>query len=407
MIIQVHNPDNLTTIPYSKLEDFQGDFKKTITKEALNKLKNSIIKHGIFVPKFVWRQNGQIFTLDGHQTKKALIELEVDGYEIPEIPIIEIKAKNRKDAAEKLLQINSRYADINPETSFFKDFDFDMSILDDIEMPEIKSDLFEDKKDGLTDDDAVPEEVEPKCKEGDLFQLGNHRLLAGNSTKSEDVQTLMGRGKIDMLLTDPPYGLDYSGKNEFLNKYDKGNHIQKDIKNDNIEDYKQFYSDFISVIPFNDYNTIYIFMSSKELHNLRLAIEDCGCVWGDYLVWVKNNHVLGRKDYNPKCEYILYGWKTRHKFYGGFEVNVIRYNKPSVNNLHPTMKPVGLLEKLLRDGSKVNSIIYDPFLGSGSTLIACEKTNRRCYGMEIDLHYCDVIIKRWEDFTGQKAKLLN
>ena len=172
MKIRVFNPDKLQTIPYSKLEDFQGDLKKIITEKALNKLKKSILKHGIFVPKFVWKQDNKYFTLDGHQTKKALISLQVDGYEIPEIPIVEIKAKNRKDAAEKLLQINSRYAEINPDTSFFEDFELDLDILNDIEIPELDFDTLSPEQEGLTDDDAIPEEVEPICKTGDLWVLG-------------------------------------------------------------------------------------------------------------------------------------------------------------------------------------------------------------------------------------------
>jgi len=208
-----------------------------------------------------------------------------------------------------------------------------------------------------------------------------------------------------MVLTDPPYGVDYSAKNEFLNKLDKGNCVQKDIENDNITDYLQFFTDMFESIKtvINDYNTLYVFMSGAELHNLRIALEKTEGKWSDYLVWVKNNHVLGRKDYNAKLEFCMYGWFNHHKFYGEFNTNVLEFDKPLKNDLHPTMKPIPLLAKLIQDGTKENMNVLDLFGGSGSTLIACEQTQRNCYMMELDPEYCQVIINRWEEYTGQRA----
>jgi len=264
-------------------------------------------------------------------------------------------------------------------------------------------DEFKIKPDVIEELNAVPEvPEEPKSKLGEIYQLGRHKIMCGDCTK--DIHKLLGETKIDQLVTDPPYGVNYSAKNEFLNKIDKGSRIQKNIQNDNIEDYRNFFTGFLSVIPFSDYNTCYIFMAGLHLHELRMAIEDSGITCGDYLVWVKNNHVLGRKDYNPKHEFIVYGWKGRHKFYGKENLTtVFEYDKPLVNDLHPTMKPVEILVKIINDGSSKNAYIYDPFLGSGSTLIACEQTGRTCYGMEIDPAYIDVIIQRWENYTEEKA----
>lgn len=122
---------------------------------------------------------------------------------------------------------------------------------------------------------------------------------------------------------------------------------------------------------------------------------------------MKNNHVLGRKDYNSKHEFCVYGWKNHHKFYGDFSTTVLEFDKPLKNDLHPTMKPIELLVKLIKDGSQENEIVYDAFLGSGSTLIACEQSNRICYGLEISPQYVSVCIERWENFTNQKAELIN
>jgi site-specific DNA-methyltransferase (adenine-specific) len=264
-------------------------------------------------------------------------------------------------------------------------------------------DLHFDKQE---DEFDLDQQVPPIAKLGDIWKLGSHRLMCGDCTKKEDVDKLLNGVKVDLLLTDPPYGVDYSAKNEFLNEMDKGNRIQKDIENDALSKlgYRDFFTSFLKLIPFADYNIFYIFMLGFALHYLRLALDDCQLIWGDYLLWVKNNHVLGRKDYNAKHEFIVYGWKRHHKFYGGFNTTVLQYDKPLMSELHPVMKPIELLAKLIDDGSQKDMVVYDPFLGSGSTMIACEQKNRFCYGMEIDPHYCDVIIARWEKYTGKKAK---
>lgn len=240
-------------------------------------------------------------------------------------------------------------------------------------------------------------------EQGTIIKLGKHRLMCGDCTKQEDVDKLLQDVKVDSLITDPPYGVDYGDKNRTLNRLYGGNRKEKSISNDNINDYYEFFKKVLqNTRPhLNDYNTCYIFMSGKQLHNLRLAFEDAGYYWSDYLAWVKNNHVLGRKDYKAKMEHILYGWFNHHKFYGGFRTNVLEYKRPYKNKLHPTMKPLPLLEQLITDGTPENGIVFDPFGGSGSTLIACEKMDRVCYIMEIDSDYCDTIIKRYNDYKKQ------
>jgi site-specific DNA-methyltransferase (adenine-specific) len=252
--------------------------------------------------------------------------------------------------------------------------------------------------------DEVPEPPEePVTKPGDLWILGRHRVLCGDCRVADDVAKLLGNAQVDSLVTDPPYGVDYGAKNDFLNRFDKGNRIQVPISNDAITDYRQFFAEFLSLVPFADHNTVYVFMSGKELHSLRLAAEDCKITWGDYLVWVKNVHVLGRKDYNARHEFVFYGWKGRHRFYGDFSTTVLEFDKPAKNELHPTQKPVPLVAKLISDGTPQTGVVYDPFAGSGTTLIAAEQLGRTCYAMEIEPRYCDVIIERWQNLTGQKA----
>lgn len=247
----------------------------------------------------------------------------------------------------------------------------------------------------------------PITKPGDVWQLGRHRLMCGDATKAHDVSVLMGGTRIDMLVTDPPYGVNLEEKDEYLRTFRPNDRASSKITNDEIaKDYRLFIASFLRLIPWADYNTAFAFQLGMQMHHFRLALDDVGMKWGDYLIWVKNHFVLGRKDYYAQHEFVVYGWKGKHEFYGDHGGTILEYNKPTNSQLHPTMKPLPLLSKLIKDGSKPEAIVYDPFCGSGSTLIACEQTNRICFAMEIDSHYCDIIVKRWEAFTGQKAKLV-
>jgi len=258
-------------------------------------------------------------------------------------------------------------------------------------------------------DDEIPETPkDSKVKEGDLFQLGDHRIMCGDSTNQAHVDKLFDGEKADHVNTDPPYGVDYLGKDHFLKKINKPNANRTKITNDNtgdVDDYIEFFTKVLDCIPLKEYNTVNIWMAGLRLHELRMAFEASGYTWGDYLVWVKNQFVLGRKDHNPAHEFCLYGWKGKHKWYGGQDASSIYHeNKPLRSEEHPTMKPVNLIARTILEGTKPKSIVYDAFCGSGTTLIACENENRVCYGMELMPHYIDVIIKRWEEKTGKKAK---
>lgn len=218
-----------------------------------------------------------------------------------------------------------------------------------------------------------------------------------------------------MLLTDPPYGVSYADKNKYLNAIAPGNRIQIPIQNDH-QTPENMYQLWLAVFAI-----AYSIMSSGAayyvtgpqggalLFLLLLSLKDSGLILKHMLIWVKNNHVLGRADYNYKHEPILYGWKAGgHKFYGpSNEVSVWEVDKPLKSNLHPTMKPVSLFVRAIVNSTKRDELIYDPFLGSGTTIIACEQTHRICYGIEIDPAYCDVIVTRYCNFTGSKMIIRN
>lgn len=216
-----------------------------------------------------------------------------------------------------------------------------------------------------------------------------------------------------MVFTDPPYGVSYAGKNEFLNSVDKGNCVQKEIENDSRppEEMHAFWVSAFSLLRefTNDRMSYYITApQGGDLLLLLEAVRESGFMLKHQLIWNKNNHVLGRCDYNYKHEPIIYGWKIggTHKFYGEgeFKTSVWDIDKPLQSKLHPTMKPVRLVKNCILDGSASGDIVLDPFGGSGTTLIAAEETGRKARLIELDPHYCDVIVKRWEEFSGKTAK---
>lgn len=258
---------------------------------------------------------------------------------------------------------------------------------------------------GLVGDDDVPDTEENKygVKLGDIWQLGEHRVMCGDSTSKEAVEKLMNGEKAGMVFTDPPYGVNYDGGIQFTNEGVKKGQRKK-IENDHSED---IYSKSIPVMASNCDGPIYTWYAASHEKQLYNAIDDVG-QYHAMIVWVKNGgYGALNASYKQKHEPCVF-WKPKGKtlkWCGATTENTIwEINKDGVNKLHPTQKPVALAEKAIKNHDAIS--VLDLFLGSGSTLIACEKTSRKCYGMEIDPHYCSVIIERWENFTGKKAIIL-
>lgn len=248
-----------------------------------------------------------------------------------------------------------------------------------------------------------------KIKQGNIFQLGEHRLICGDACNQELVKNIIQKEKINLILTDPPYGVDYvASKSGFKQNLGKA----KDIKGDELqseEEYKKFSISWLEAIkPYlASKNSVYIFNSDKMIFSLREAMLESGFKFSQLLIWAKNSAVVGRLDYLPQHELIAYGWHGKHEFKKSKDKSVIFCPKPNKSKVHPTMKPISLLRRLILNSSKIGDIVYDPFGGSGSTLIACEQTKRKCLMIELDPKYCQVIIDRWEKLTGLKAKKLN
>lgn len=288
------------------------------------------------------------------------------------------------------------------ELSDLQDIGFDLDVIgfSDEELDEL---LGVDDESGETDEDQVPEvEDEPVSQAGDCWVLGNHRVLCGDSTSKDDLSALMQGELADMAFTDPPYNVDYGN-----NAKDKMRGKDRRILNDNLgDDFQSFLKLALENLLQVTKGACYVAMSSSELDTLQKAFRDAGGKWSTFIVWAKNTFTLGRSDYQRQYEPILYGWRdgSEHYWCGARDQgDVWFFNKPVKNDLHPTMKPVELVERAIRNSSKSRDIVLDLFGGSGSTLIACEKTNRSARLIELDPKYVDVIVRRWQDYSGNEA----
>ncbi len=242
-------------------------------------------------------------------------------------------------------------------------------------------------------------------KRGDVVRLGDHVLCCGDAA-TVDIASLH-QGTIDLILTDPPYAVDYAGSKRGIGKIS----VDKDIENDglmNNSEYCKFTKDWLypALSRLSAKNSIYVFNSDKMIFALDEAFDALGIKVAQLLVWIKDRAVIGRLDYLPQHELILYGWYGTHLFRRGKDKTVICVPKPAKNALHPTMKPVTLLRRLILNSSEIGDVVYDPFGGSGSTLIACEQTKRRCIMVEIDPEYCATIIARWTHLTGHDPEII-
>jgi site-specific DNA-methyltransferase (adenine-specific) len=288
--------------------------------------------------------------------------------------------------------------------------DWDMDLLS-MELPEIDLSAF-DFDWGLAEDDSAvivedeaPEVSDdpPTAKRGDVWQLGRHRLMCGDSTSADDVQTLAGGVQIDLFLTDPPYGVDYTGKTKDALK------IENDNRSDN--EFISFLSDAFAAadLAMKPGAVFYIWHADSKAHVFRMACQMVGWEVRQVLIWVKNSMVMGRQDYQWKHEPCLYGWKSGAGHLWASDrkqTTVLEFDRPTKNKEHPTMKPVALFDYQIQNNTKGGDAVLDLFAGSGTTIMACEQNGRNAYCMELDPRYVDVIIKRWETFTGEKAVLL-
>ena len=387
MIIEKKNPADLLPADYNPRKDLKpGDAE-------YEKLKRSIEQFG-YVEPVIWNQTtGRV--VGGHQRLKVLMDMGMTEVDCVVVEMDEEKEKALNIALNKI----SGDWDKDKLALLIADLqgaDFDVSLTG-FEPAEIDA-LFKDTlKDGVKDDDfdVGAELAQPTMtKPGDVWTLGRHRLICGDSTKAETYDLLMGGTKANLVITDPPYNVNYEGS-------------AGKIKNDNMAD-EAFYNFLLDAYTqmhsaMADDASIYVFHADTEGLNFRRAFADAGFYLSGCCIWKKQSLVLGRSPYQWQHEPCLYGWKKngKHQWYTGRkETTIWEFDKPKKNGDHPTMKPIPLLAYPIMNSSMSNSVVLDPFGGSGSTLIACEQTDRICYTVELDEKFCDVIVKRYIEQVG-------
>lgn len=394
MNIQKIKIDKLIPATYNPRKDLKPNDPEYI------KIKNSIENFGFVSPLII---NKDMIVIGGHQRLKVLKEL---GFTELECIVVDLDKTNEKALNIALNKIQGDWDEEKLEELLqelkLQNFDTNLTGFDFDEVDEMLKDISGSKEDDFDIDSAYEEIEEPITKPGDVWILGNHRLMCGNSTQKEDVMRLMNNQDADMLLTDPPYNVDYVGKTVDALK----------IANDNMND-NQFYEflkqAFTNMFEFTrEGASIYVFHADTEGLNFRKAFKDAGFKLAECLIWKKDCFVMGRQDYQWQHEPILYGWKegAAHYFINDrTQSTILEFDRPKQSTLHPTMKPIDLIARLVKNSSKENDIILDLFGGSGSTIITAEQLNRICYSMELDPKYCDVIVKRWETLTNKEAIL--
>ena len=396
-------------IIYKKVQDLipYVNNSRTHSEEQVNQICASINEFGFTNPLLIDEKDSIIA---GHGRLMASKKLGME--EVPCI-VLEGLTEAQKKAyiiADNKMALNAGWDEelLKIELENLKELDFDLNLTG-FNVDELDDILgTEEEKEVVEDDFEVEVPEEPKAKLGDIYQLGNHRLMCGDSTSIDDVEKLMNGNKADMVFTDPPYGVSYTGGVIHGNEINK-DHKREMLKNDDVD----IYSDFIPLLnDVIDDGAIYIFYATCNSYELLKPLKENGFELNSIIVWNKINtgYADMNSNYKNKYEPCVYCKKKGHKlnFVGATnECTVWDIEKDRDNKLHPTQKPIEVPSRAIKNSSVVGGKVLDLFGGSGSTLIACEQLNRNCYMMELDPKYIDVIIERWEQFTGKKAVLLN
>src|SRR5271157_1155937 len=407
MNIKTEKQIQIEQIPIGELRPDLANPRR-ISEQELEALTRSIREFGLIDPIIARREDKTV--IGGHQRLLAARKL---GYKTVSVVLADLTVEQSRLLNIALNKISGSFdqellARLLGELKAVPDIDLSLSGFGDDELKKLLKSLdTRERRDRpeIFDLDAAVKAAQssPVAKPGDIWLLGEHRLVCGDSTDREAVQRLMGGAKAAMTFTDPPYNVNYGEtmKDKIRNNSNK-------ITNDNLGDaFEPFLEKACkNMLDFTD-GAVYICMSSSELHTLQKAFIAAGGHWSTFIIWAKNTFTMGRSDYQRQYEPILYGWRegVNHHWCGDRDQgDVWQIDKPSSSPLHPTMKPLTLIERAIQNSSQAGDKVLDTFLGSGSTLIACERTGRVCYGMELEPLYVDIARMRGEACTGEKEK---
>jgi DNA modification methylase len=394
--------DKIEQWPTAKLLPYARN-ARTHSHDQVAQIAASIAEFG-FTNPILAGSDGVIVAGHGRLAAAQKLGLAV----VPVVVLDHLSATQRRALviADNRIAENAGWDDamLRIEIASLQDDDFDVSLTG-FDADALAELMAGDEPDGEgeTDDDAVPEVSEtPVSRPGDVWLLGGHRLLCGDSTVAESYDRVLDGEPVDMVFTDPPYNVNYANSAK-----DKMRGKDRAILNDNLGD--GFYDFLLAALAptiAHCRGGIYVAMSSSELDVLQAAFRAAGGKWSTFIIWAKNTFTLGRADYQRQYEPILYGWPEgaqRHWCGDRDQGDVWNIKKPQKNDLHPTMKPVELVERAIRNSSRPGNVVLDPFGGSGTTLIAAEKSGRLARLVELDPKYVDVIVRRWQEWTGKQA----
>lgn len=403
---------------------------RIISETEKEKLRNSLEEFGLVDPIVINLKNNHIigghqrydaildqYMLDGEFTKELyLIRLGDIGWAFTETSLTLETPDHEKALNIALNKISGEWDIGKLETLFqdleFNDFNLSLTGFDSNELDELEINLTDTLDaivdDAVTEDDYMvdeEDEIEVNVKPGEIYALGEHRLMCGDSTNTDDLEKLMNNTKADMVFTDPPYLMGFTG-NVHADGSKSFNSKHGAIKNDKMsrEDGDRFILKIFTNIMNYNKGAYYVCFYRLGLDYIFRALDQLNNQYKALIIWNKGNHTLSNSDYMSKYEPIVYGWFNEHNFYGDrSNFDIWDIPRTSKNTLHPTMKPVALVSKAILNSSQPSDIVLDLFGGSGSTLIACEQLKRKCYTMELDTKYAQVIINRWEEYTGKEA----
>ncbi|MFW8566170.1 site-specific DNA-methyltransferase [Orrella sp. 11846] len=397
--LQVEYRRTESLIPYARNA-------RTHSDAQVAQIAASIREFGFNNPVLI---DGRYGIIAGHGRVLAARKLDMETVPVIELTHLSDAQKRAYIIADNKLALNAGWDEqlLAIELGDLQEVGFEMDLIG-FSPAELEAYMGMDTgTEGLTDEDKVPEvEEEPVSRTGDVWVCGAHRVVCGDSTDAQSYASLLGETLADMTFTDPPYNVNYANSAK-----DKMRGKNRPILNDNLgDDFQGFLTTACSRMLEVTKGAIYIAMSSSELDTLQAAFREAGGKWSTFIIWAKNTFTLGRADYQRQYEPILYGWKEGvDRYWCGArdQGDVWHIKKPHKNDLHPTMKPVELVERAVRNSSKTKDIVLDPFGGSGTTMIACEKTGRQARLIELDPKYVDVIVRRWQEFTGEQAHRLS
>lgn len=401
-------------VDWADLKPLQKNLK-SLDEKNYKKLRRGLEDKGQRFPLRVWQKGGERYIIGGHQTHFTIGKMLEDGWQVPALEVTFVDAKDKKEALRMVLLDVAQFGKVDRDGLYeLMSTDLDMGIdelsegfsLPDFDMGKFHREFFDTKTPETDADDLVPNVPENAyVKRGDVFILGKHRLMCGDATDASDVKVLMGQEKASVWLSDPPYGINHTDVAQEKGQA-KG---YSPILNDELQDeaLKEFiYKSISTSLPFMKNGFAFYMWHAMKMQayfsQAAAAAAAAGILFHRQIIWVKPQFVFGRGQYHWRHELCLMGWLQGNEppFYGERNQSTVWEIGRENDKIHPTQKPVAIWEPAILNHTKPGEVIYEPFSGSGSNLIACEKNSRRCFGLELEPKYCAVILSRWAQFTG-------